>query len=311
MPESIQHLLDAHSFRVAFLVAAAAAVVLVVANLVLRRFVPERALLPLAGLASAAAVAAGVRSTDFGSGDILLGLALLAAGGLVITVLGLVVEAPLLIGAVAAVPGALVLASDADITTFTWAKTFSIVAIIVGSALVADFDNYQARAGLGPVFMAVTALGVYYTVPDTEEAVVLVGATLPLIFVAFPKPFAALGRSGAFAMVGAVTWTAAVDGRGRASSIVGAVACLGVMLLDPLLDRVLPTRDERIVSPWSWPLLLVLAIHIALVGVASRIAGTRDSLSAAVVITVVAFAVAAVALAFVPQHSVDDATGFP
>lgn len=306
MPESIQHLLDAHSFRIAFLVAAAAAVVLAIASLALRRFALERALLPLAGLASAAGVAAGLHSSDYWSGDLLIGLAVLAGGGLAITVLGPLVDAPVAIGLVVAIPGALILGSDSDVTTFGWAQAFSVVAIVVGATLVADFDHYQAHAGFGPVFMAVTALGVYYTVPDTEEAVALVGATLPLILIALPKPLASLGRAGSFAMVGAVVWLASVDGRGRASAIVGAVACLGVMLLDPLLDRLLPARDEHVVRPWSWQPLSVAAIHVALVGIASRVAGTRESLGGAIAIIVVAFVAAAVALAFIPQYYVQD-----
>jgi hypothetical protein len=279
---------------------------LAVASLVLRRFAPERAVLPLAGVAGAVAVIVGMRDTPNWSDDLAIGMVLLAAGGLVVTLLVMFVDAPLLIGAVAAVPGALIVAADADITRFDWARTVSIVAIVAGAALLSDYDDYAGRAGLGPVLFAATALGVYYTVPDTEEAVALVGATLPLVLLGFPKPFASLGRPGTFALVGAVVWVACIDGRGRASAIVGAIGCFGIMLLDPLLDRVLPEREEHIVRPWAWPYLAVAAIHAALVVVASRVAGTRESLGSAVVILVVAFAVAAVALAALPQCSVRD-----
>ena len=306
MPESVQHLLDAQPFRVAFLVAAVGTVVLAAASLILRRFMPERAVLPLAGVAGAAAVIAGMRDAPNWSDDLAIGMALLAAGGLAVTLLVTLIDAPLLIGAAAAVPGALVVAANADVTRFDWARTTSIVAIIAGAALLADYDDYARRMGLAPVLLAVTVVGVYYTVPDTEEAVALVGATLPLVLLGFPKPLASLGRAGTFALVGAIMWVACIDGRGRASSIVGAIACFGIMLLDPLLDRILPERQEHIVRAWSWPLLAAAAIHAALVAVASRVVGTRDSVGSAVVIALVAFAVAAAALAALPQCTLED-----
>jgi hypothetical protein len=306
VPESVQHLLDAQPFRAAFLVAAVTTVVLAAASLVLRRVAPERAVLPLAGVGGAVAVLVGMRDAPNWSDDLAVGMTLLAAGGLAVTLLVAFVDAPLLIGAAAAVPGALVVAADADVTEFDWAKTVSIVAIIAASALLADFDDYGKRAGLAPVLFAATAIGVYYTVPDTEEAVVLVGATLPLVLLGFPKPFASLGRAGTFALVGAVVWVASVDGRGRDTAIIGAIGCFGIMVLDPLLDRVLPERPERIVRPWSWPFLAVAGTHAALVVVSSRVAGTSESLSRGVVILAVAFAVAAVALAALPQCALED-----
>lgn len=306
MPESIEHLVDAHSFRVAFLVAAGATVVLAIAGLALRRFLPGRAPLPLAGLAGAAAAAAALHSSNYWSRDLLVGLGALAGGGLVITVLGRFLEAPLLLGFAAAVPGALLIGSAADVTPYDWVQPFVVIAIVVAASLVAEFDDFQARAGYGPVFLAVTALGLYWTVPDTEEAVALVGASLPLILLGFPKPLASLGGAGSFAMVGVAVWLAAVDGRGRESSIVGATACFGVMLLDPLLDRILPTRAERVVGPWSWPPLLVAAIHLGLVFVAARVAGTRESLLDGTAIALAAFGVGGLVLALIPQYVVED-----
>jgi hypothetical protein len=306
VPESVQHLLDAHPFRVAFLVAAVTTVVLAAASLVLRRVAPKQAVLPLAGAGGAVAVVAGMRDAPNWSDDLAVGMLLLAAGGLAVTLLVAFVDWPLLIGAAVAVPGAVVLATDADVTGFDWAKTLSIVAIVAASALIADYDDYARPAGLAPVLLAATAIGVYYTVPDTEEAVVLVGATLPLVLLGFPFPFASLGRAGTFALVGAIVWVSCVDGRGRDTAIVGAIGCFGIMVLDPLLDRVLPERQERLVRPWSWPLLAMAAIHVGLVAMASRVAGTSDSLSRAVVILVVSFVVAAVALSVLPQVRVKD-----
>ena len=307
MPSSIEHLVDTHSFRVAFLVAGGAALVLLaIAGLAAWRRPSEPIPMPVLGLVGAAAALAGLHSTDFWTGDLFLGLVVLAVGGIGITVLGRFFEAPVLSGFALAVPGAVIVGTAVDANPFDWVQPFVVVAIVVAAALVADFDDYQSKSGFGPVFLAITALGVYWTVPDTEEAAALVGAAIPLALLAFPKPLATLGRSGAFAMVGVVVWLAAVDGRGRESAVVGATACLGVMLLDPMLDRILPTRDEHRVRPWTRLPLLVTAIHLGLVFVASRIAGTQDSLGLAAIITVAAFAVAAGLLAVVPQFYVEE-----
>jgi hypothetical protein len=302
VPESLTHLLDAHSFRIAFLVAMSATVVLAIAGLIVNHF--RRTPLALAGIAGAAAAIAGLYTSGYWTDDLALGLGVLAVGGIGITLLRPMVDLPLLIGIVFAVPGALIIGSAAKGTTFDWAHAFVVVAIVIAAPLVADFDHYHARAGLAPVFFAVTALGVYWCVPDTEEAVALVGATLPLILLGFPRPLVAMGRAGSYALVGTVVWVAVVDGRGRATSVVGATLCLGVMLLDPLLDRALPSREERVVGPWSWPPLLVTAIHVGLVAVASRVVGVQGTLLAAGITGAAAFAVAATLLALVPQYFV-------
>jgi hypothetical protein len=309
VPSSIEHLVDTHSFRVAFLIAGVATLVMLgIAGIAAWRRDSEPLPMPVLGLVGAVAAVFGLRSTDYWTGDLLLGLVALGAGGAAITVLGRYFEAPLLAGAVLAVPGALLTAAAVDANPLDWVQPFVVVAIVVAAATVADFDNYQSRTGFGPVFLAVTALGVYWTVPDTEEAAALVGAAIPLALLGFPRPLATLGRAGAFAMVGVVIWLAAVDGRGRASAVVGATACLGVMLLDPVLDRVLPSRHEHNVRPWTLFPFLVTGIHVGLVVVESRIAGTQSSLGAAVVITIVAFAISAALLAIVPQFYVEEQT---
>src|SRR5690606_32918712 len=87
----------------------------------------------------------------------------------------------------------------------------------------------QPAPGVGPVLVAVTVAGVYLTVPDTEMATVLLGAALPAAALGWPFAWGRLGGGGALATVAVVAWTVALDGRGRLGSVVGGVACLGLL----------------------------------------------------------------------------------
>jgi len=261
---------------------------------------PEKGLLGLAGIAVVLATLFGLERREVLADDeqLLVGLVVLAAGALVTTRF----RWPLGLGMLAAVPGAALVASTSDVADINidWVRALTFVTTAAGAALVADFDRENARSGLGPVLLAVTALGMYTTVPDTEQAAVLVGATLPLALLGWPKPLASLGAPGAAATVGLVVWTASVGGRGRPGAIVGAMACLGVMLLEPLVRRAFRRRPAPApTSPLSSGMVVVAALHVALVLCVSLAAGREVSARAAAAISVVAFAAAAAALAVI------------
>jgi hypothetical protein len=80
--------------------------------------------------------------------------------------------------------------------------------------------------------------------------------------------------------VALIAWVALVGGVGRPGSVVGAIGCLGVVALGQLSRRCSP--------------VLVAAVHVPVVAVASRVAGLRQSawVAAAVVIPVIVFAAA-------------------
>lgn len=231
-------------------------------------------------------------------GELLAGLVVLAAGALFATLLGW----PLPVRVIAAVPGAALVASTRDVADIeiAWVRALTFVAIVLGAALVADFDSENARAGLAPVLLAVTAVGMYTTLPDTEQAAVLVGATAPIALLGWPKPLASLGAPGAAATVGLVAWTASVGGRGRPGAVVGAMACLGVMLVEPLVRRAFRRRQAAApTGPLSSGIVLVAALHIAVVLFVSLAAGREISARAATGLSAVAFSAAALALAVI------------
>jgi hypothetical protein len=297
---SLEDLTRDEGFRAA-LVAGAVAVVAVGGLAVAFRHSVRGALLPVAGIAGVLAALIGLdRETGAVSGwtRLVLALIVLAAGGFATSVR----RWPLPVGVLAAVPGATLLASTPAVSDIdiAWVPSVAFVATALGAALVADFDRENARGGLAPVLMAVTALGMYGALPDTEQAAALVGATVPIVLLGWPKPLASLGAPGAFAMVGLVVWTASVGGRGRPGAIVGAIACLGVMLVEPLVRRLFlrrPPRPPR--SPVSLRVVLVAALHGGLALFISLSASREASATAALAIAAVAFTGVAIALAIV------------
>jgi hypothetical protein len=122
-------------------------------------------------------------------------------------------------------------------------------------------------------------------VPDTEQALVALGAALPVALVGWPWPLASLGRAGAYAAAGALLWVVAAGGGGRGSAVVGGVACLGLLAVEPLA-RLLDAGHESVLEWRSAGRRSAAAvlIHVGLVLVAARVAGLRSTVASAVTI---------------------------
>lgn len=238
-----------------------------------------------AGLAVAMAAAAGLAETGDLPAGLVLGLAMLAAAGVAFDLLA----ARQWTLPVLAIPGAWLVAARGDLVDVGWIRLLVAGTIVVGGCLVADFDRRWRDAGFAPVLLAVSAAGVYATVPDTEVALVLLAAALALAPLGWPRPLASFGTAGSLAATGMLAWTVAAGGRGRESSIVGGVACLGVFVIEPLA-RALWGDDQgdgwlgaERAAPWLAIVPVALA-HLVLVAVASRVAGLRESLREAILI---------------------------
>jgi hypothetical protein len=261
---------------------------------------------PFAGLIVAVAFAngvahSGVRNPEALPGNVTQGLFFLAIGGLVAGVLASWRRPLALSGIVFAIPGASLLTHNTGLPNLGWVAPLVVIGTALGGTLVADFDHRHAKRGWAVVMFAVSVVGVYFTVPDTERALVLLGASLPLVLLGWPFAFASLGSVGAYPAVGALAWTAAFEGLGRPASIVGGIACLGLFVAEPLA-RLGQGRTGAILS-WLplrwWVAFPVVFGHLVLVFVASRIAGLRTGVGAAAVIALIELATAVAVLSAV------------
>jgi hypothetical protein len=161
---------------------------------------------------------------------------------------------------------------------------------VVAGALLADFDRRWRAHGLAPPLLAVTAAGIYATVPDVEAALVVLGATLPVALLGWPgrwrrgtaaaaSPPPSLGVVGALAVAGLLAWTVAAGGAGRPGSVVGGSLCLGVLAVEPLARLVEPRRRSALLrGPVG---LTALGAHLVLVAVAARVVGRAETVVAA------------------------------
>jgi hypothetical protein len=164
-----------------------------------------------------------------------------------------------------------------------WPALAAIAAAV--AAALAAFDRRWRDLGLLPALLAVAAAGIWVCVPDVEGALVLLGATLSLTLLGWPSPLAAgrpglagFGVGGSAAVAAVVVWVVASGGAGRPGSVVGGLACLGLVLVEPavrLLDRhrrsPLDPLDGRPRLAWA-----ALAVQLVLAGFAARVAGRPE-----------------------------------
>jgi hypothetical protein len=236
---------------------AAGALALVAATVQSRR---HSHAVPVAGLVMTAAALVAIGRTWSVVPGALLGLV-----GLAVTLSWLDRSRPhcapsFALAVVLVAPFAAVLAVDASPTG--WVRGLVGVAVVLGAPAASRTEAAWGDAGLPPVLYAITAAGVFAAVPDTEQAAVL------------------LGPAGAGAAVALLVWVAAVGGRGREPSIVGAVACLGLLATLPV-GGWRARRTGRTGAVPQHVAVLVVGVHLAVVAGASRVAGTSSDLDVA------------------------------
>ena len=159
-----------------------------------------------------------------------------------------------------------------------------LVTVAVAAAL-ASFDRRWRELGLLPALLAVAAAGIWATVPDVETALVLLGAAVPLALLGRPGPLAgrlpgaaAFGVAGSVAVAAVLVWTVASGGAARPGSVVGGLACLGLLAVEPVV-RLLDPRRRSPLDPLerrpglAWA---ALAVQLVLAAVAARVAGRPE-----------------------------------
>lgn len=167
-----------------------------------------------------------------------------------------------------------------------WVVPAAAAVALAAGPLLAGFDARWPSRGLGPVLLAIALAGIWSTVPDTEAALVALGAALPLALVGWPRPLVSLGRAGSWAAAGVLGWVVATGGAGRPSAVVGGAACLGLLAVEPLARRLDRERRSLLgcVPGGPWGAVVVAVAQLGLVYVAARVAGTRPTVAGAVAV---------------------------
>jgi hypothetical protein len=150
-------------------------------------------------------------------------------------------------------------------------------------------------------FLAVTSVGVYLTVPDTEHAIQVMPVMLMaaiVCFVASVRLPAILGSLASIVIVGA----ALADSAGLGAPIARATGCFGVLLAAPVAGWLNQLRTEE--GSERRPTMTTLVIvHGIVVGWSSRALIRQESVGLVVIAVGVAL-VAAVAVLFATARPV-------
>jgi hypothetical protein len=251
--------------------------------------------LPLAGVAMAGAglLAVAIADTAEAGGTLhVLGIAAAAAGAGV----GRALRLPLVLRPALVVPGAAVTIGAlelADRSTVVWP---TVIVASVLAVLVADADESLAASVAGPPLLAVSIFGMYITIPETGQILPVLVVAVPIALVGAPLSLARLGAVGSGAVMVLLAAVVAEGGQARAASIVGGLASTGVLALEPVARRLAPDAPPWPADWRSRPVLALAGLHVVVVLVVSRVAGLRDDLEGALVISAVAGALALVAL---------------
>lgn len=167
-----------------------------------------------------------------------------------------------------------------------------LVTVLIGSALAA-WASRLPQEMLG-VMIAISVFGIWVTVPETETARALLGASLPLALATLPFIRAKLGYSGAFALAGILVWVVATGGEARSASVIGGWACIGAIAILPLYN---PPPTALVGGKRTMTVL----IHAVIVVVASRVIGLWESGGLALLAVLGLFIAVYLALGLVPS----------
>jgi hypothetical protein len=229
---------------------------------------------PLAGLAAVAAAGLAMSIARPLSSNVWAGLGLLALAGAISPWTRRVPFVPVLM----ALPGAWLI-GHSGLPESGWVVPLVVVVIALVGPVISWFDENTPGSALPSLLFAVSVVGVWATVPDTEEALVLVGAIAAPTLLAWPLRLARLGAIGGHALVGLYVWVIAWGGRGREGSIVGAVAALGMLIGAPIGAWI--ARKQNVTTA-GWPGIWLLALQVLVVVVTTRVAGLQtDPIDAA------------------------------
>jgi hypothetical protein len=194
------------------------------------------------------------------------GIGLLATGGWILTRAESVLKA---VGWLVVALGAAVVVTRGGLTEQVWVRGLTAIVILAAGAALTAWARRLPQHLIGPM-MAVSAFGIWATVPETEMARAMLGVAIPMALATVRPTEARLFPAGALAVSGLLAWVAASGGEARPASIIGGWACLGLLIILPFC-RPNPA-DLAETRPW-----VVFGIHAVVVMLASRVIGLWES----------------------------------
>ena len=144
-----------------------------------------------------------------------------------------------------------------------------IVAVLLGAR---SLDRSSLAMTAAPL-LAVTVIGIWVTVPETDMVEAALGAVLPMAVVTLPPIRARATLAGLALMVGLLGWLIVEGATGRAIPIVGGFVSAGVVALAPLLGTRRFTRGG----------VPALAVHFLYVLIATRVVDWLESMAAVLI----------------------------
>ena len=180
--------------------------------------------------------------------------------------------------------GALAMVWRGGFPEIGWILVLAPVAIVAIGTTLAAWATRLPQEPLG-IMIAITAFGIWVTVPETEGARALLGASIPMALATLRPVGAKLGYAGAFALAGLLVWVVANGGEARTASIIGGWACVGALAILPhykppptrlvgsrrtitvLLHGLLVLVSSRIIGLWESGGLALVAVMVLGVGV--------------------------------------------
>jgi hypothetical protein len=247
---------------------------------------------PIAAILMVVTTFAALQQIEGTRTHLAMALVALLVGAALAKILGLSAKLwPLLLA-----PGAFVLAYHSGLVGPAWVSHLVLAVVLLGSALVVHFDHRDRLDALGPTMALMSIVGLFLCAPDTDQALVLLGAAGLVGMTGWPLRFTRLGSVGAPAWVALFTWIVAIGGIARPAPTLAGVVCLGVLALEPsvaiLHSRVRGYSPEEVPTQSA---ILVLGTHFLFVLVAARVAGIRSPLDRTIPVLVVS-TVAAMAI---------------
>ena len=221
------------------------------------------------GIVLSLVAAVGVNIAIESNLDLIVSMLLLGAGGLMVE-RSLTSSAEWLtwMGWLAIGIGLVIIASRAEIVDVGWIWFGAPLLGLVGGWSMLKSPEALPHPTVGPM-VAITAFAMWTTVPDTEVAMVLLGVSLAMAVATLPGINSRLTGGGAFPLMTLLAWAAAVGGAARPASVVGAWACIGMLILGPLAVRLRPGLK---IGTWT-----TLGIHAVIALVAARVIGLWEA----------------------------------